>query len=325
MTPANANDPPAFWTTLPDIGVLGFSGPDVGAFLLGQFSNDASRLGVGEAQWTSYNSAKGRMLGSLYLCRVAPEDFIAWLAADLAGPLRERLARFVMRARVQVVDRTGLTPPLGVGGHGARDVVAAALGEAPAPGRALEIAETIVATMPDGRILLQGTPGGVDDLRARLAAEAPSAESSRWHWLGIRAGVPMVTLATQEQFLPQDANWDLLHGLRAGKGCYPGQEIIARAKNLARLKSRTVLLHVDAAPPAPGTRLYAAAFGVQACGTVANAAESPHGGSDLLAVVQWDALADPPLHLGTVDGPPLAQLPMPYVVPIPAAPERPRL
>jgi tRNA-modifying protein YgfZ len=137
--------------------------------------------------------------------------------------------------------------------------------------------------------------------------------------------VPMVTLATQEHFLPQDANWDLLHGLRVGKGCYPGQEIIARAKNLARLKVRTVLLHVDTAPPAPGTRLYAAAFGDQACGTVANAAEAPDGGSDLLAVVQWDALSDPPLHLGTLDGPPLAQLPMPYVVPVPVAPERPRL
>ena len=316
---------PAFWTTLADIGVLGFDGADAAAFLVGQFSNDAGRLAVGEAQWTSYNSVKGRMLGSLYLCRTAPESFVAWLAADLALPLRDRLAKFVMRARVTTVDRTSLGVSFGAGGEGARALVAAALGDAPEPGRTVEIAGVLTATTPDGRILLHAPTAVADAIRARLEAGSPSAAPSRWHWLGIRAGVPMVTLATQERFLPQDANWDLLQGLRVGKGCYPGQEIIARAKNLARLKERTVLLHVDAPPPAPGTRLYGAAFGEQACGTVANAAESPGGGSDLLAVVQWDALVEAPLHLGAVDGPPLARLPLPYAIPIPEAPSRPRL
>jgi len=154
--------------------------------------------------------------------------------------------------------------------------------------------------------------------RARVAAE-------RWHWFGIRAGIPVITMPTQDLFVPQTANWDLVGGINFRKGCYPGQEIVARMQYLGRLKERLFAFHVETPPPAAATPLYHAAFGAQACGAVVNAAAAPEGGSDLLAVVQWNALADSALHLGVPDGPTLAPLPLPYDVPAPSAANRPRL
>ena len=145
-----------------------------------------------------------------------------------------------------------------------------------------------------------------------------------WRWHGIRAGVPMIGAATQDLFVPQTTNWDLLGGVNFHKGCYPGQEIIARTQYLGRLKERMYPFHVDGASPTPGTKVYGTVFGDQACGTVVDAAPAPDAGSDLLAVLQMSAL-DGQLHLGTPDGPTLVPLPLPYVIPASVAPERPKL
>ena len=110
-----------------------------------------------------------------------------------------------------------------------------------------------------------------------------------WQWLTIRAGIPVITAATSDLFVPQAANWDALGGISFQKGCYTGQEIVARTQYLGRLKERSLLAHLDGAPPAPGERSYSATFGDQSCGTVVNAAASPDGGSDLLAVLQLAA------------------------------------
>ena len=139
------------------------------------------------------------------------------------------------------------------------------------------------------------------------------------------AGVPQIARATQELFVPQSANWDLVGGIDFQKGCYPGQEIVARMQYLGRLKERLLRFHVDGEPPDAGTRLYSQRFGDQPCGTVVNAAPAPEGGSEMLAVVQWEAAASGRVHLGSHDGPPLAPRELPYVVPVPVAPVRPQL
>jgi folate-binding protein YgfZ len=163
-----------------------------------------------------------------------------------------------------------------------------------------------------------------ESVRNKLAAVTPAAPPDFWRWLGIRAGVPVIVAATQDQFVLQAANWDLLGGVSFQKGCYTGQEIIARTQYLGRLKERMHLFHVDGPPPPPGTRLFGAVFGDQACGTVVDAAAAPESGSDLLAVLQMTAL-DGPLHVGAPDGPVLAPRPLPYSLPPPVAPNRPKL
>lgn len=96
----------AIVAAIPDVGVLAFEGPDATSFLQGQLSSDVDALAPGAAQWSSYNSAKGRMLGTLLLWRAGPDAFRAWVAADLAEPLRKRLSMFVLRAKVKVTDRS---------------------------------------------------------------------------------------------------------------------------------------------------------------------------------------------------------------------------
>jgi folate-binding protein YgfZ len=324
--PSFAQAPAApFWTPLPDIGVLGFDGPDAAAFLQGQLSNDVAALAVGQAQWTSYNSPKGRMLGSLLLWRAGADTLRAWLAADLAETLRKRLAMFVLRAKVVVTDRTPLGPRYGVAGPGARAAVHAALGDAPAAGQAVEHDGVTIVAAADGRLLLQAPQADSAALAARLAAHATAGVPAQWQLLGIRAGVPLITAATADLFVPQTANWDLVGGVNFKKGCYPGQEIVARMQYLGRLKERLARFRLDGPPPAPATRLFSDAFGTQPCGTVVNAVSTPDGGAELLAVVQWDALESGPLHTGTLDGPALAREPLPYALPMPEAPNRPNL
>jgi folate-binding protein YgfZ len=129
----------------------------------------------------------------------------------------------------------------------------------------------------------------------------------------------MITAATQDLFVAQTANLDALGALDFRKGCYTGQEIIARTQYLGRLKERLFVLASAGAPPAPGTRLYSPAFGDQACGTVVNSAPQPGGGSLWLAVLQTEAAAAG-VTIGAPDGPPATVEPLPYPLPAPAPP-----
>ena len=306
------------------LGLLSFAGPDADAFLQGQLSNDLDALAPGAVQLSSYNSPKGRMLATLALWRDGADGFRALVAADIAESIAKRLSMFVLRSKVIIADQSPSHALIGIGGAGARDAARAAVGSVPEAGHvSVGDAATMIA-LPDGRIVVATTPAHAEALRTRLAKEAAEAPPDAWRWLGIRAGVPMIGAATQDLFVPQTANWDLLGGVSFHKGCYTGQEIVARTQYLGRLKERMHLFHADASPPPPGARLFGAVFGDQACGAVVEAAPSPDGGSDLLAVVQLSAL-DGALHVGTPDGPILAPLALPYALPVSTAPNRPKL
>ncbi len=307
------------------LGVVTFEGPDAATFLHGQLSSDVTGMPVGDAAWTSYNSPKGRMLATLLLWRAGPASFRAYPAADLTAAFAKRIAMFVLRAKVKVADLSGERSLFGVAGPGAAEAVRAVLGAAaPAAGQGSVAGAASVVATPDGRLVVDAATAQADALAQQLSAHAQAVASEHWDWLGIRAGVPVITRATQEHFVPQNANWDLVGGVNFHKGCYPGQEIVARMQYLGRLKERLFAFHADGSPPAPGTPLYSAAFEGQACGTVVNAAPAPEGGSDLLAVLQWSA-SSLPVHLAAADGPLLAPRALPYAVPEPVAAERPKL
>ncbi len=130
----------------------------------------------------------------------------------------------------------------------------------------------------------------------------------------------MITAATQDQFVAQATNWDALGGLNFRKGCFTGQEIVARTQHLGRLKERLFAFRAGIEPPAPGTRLYGAAFGDQASGTVVNSAPDPDGGSRFLAVAQIEAANAGAMAVGAPDGPQAQREPLPYDLPAPVAP-----
>src|SRR6185295_16757365 len=136
-----------------------------------------------------------------------------------------------------------------------------------------------------------------------------------WRWLTIRSGTPVITAATQDAFVAQATNLDLLGGIDFQKGCYTGQEIIARTQYLGRLKERTYLFHTDTVETKAGARIYSSVFEGQPCGTVINAAPAPGGGSDLLAALQIAAAERGDARLRAPDGPRLAHMPLPYAIP----------
>jgi folate-binding protein YgfZ len=148
----------------------------------------------------------------------------------------------------------------------------------------------------------------------RLKHGADIVSPDYWRWLDIRAGVPMIAPPVQEQFVPQMINMDLIGGLSFSKGCYPGQEIVARTHFLGRLKQRMYLAHFAAGEPRPGDKLYSAELGAQASGMVVNAAPAPAGGFDALAALQIASARSGAVHWKTPDGPELELLPLPYDV-----------
>jgi hypothetical protein len=313
----------AFVAPLPGTAILEADGADAAAFLQGQLSSDVAALAPRAAQWSTYNSAKGRMLATLVLWRpAAGPAFRIALAADLAAAIRKRLSMFVLRSKV-VLGAPGLVA-WGVGGPRAADAVRAALGVEPATLRAIGVDGAEAIALPDGRVLVVASPDAADGLATRLGSIATPADESAWRWLAIRAGVAEVRLATQERHVAQTANWDANGGLSFTKGCFPGQEIVARTQHLGILKERAHPFNVDAPPPPAGTPVYSSAFGEQACGSVVDAVAMPGGGSDLLAIVQTKAIDAGDARLGAPDGPPLRRLPLPYELPS-SVPKRVRL
>jgi len=303
------------------LAAIAIDGPDAATFLQGQLSNDIDALAPGQGQWTTYNSPKGRMLATLFLFR-SPEagEYTALLARDLAEAVRKRLAMFVLRAKVTLHAADGDDVFLGVGGPSAQDAIEEAFGRAPPAGSAARYGSAVVVQLPDGRFVVTAPHADATAVFDALARRATPAGAAVWAWLGVRAGVPMITAATQDQFVAQAANWDALGGLDFRKGCYTGQEIVARTQHLGRLKERLYAFRTDVDPPPPGTRLYSRVFGEQASGTVVNSAPDAGGGARFLAVAQIAAADSGSMNVGSPDGPPAQREPLPYELPAPAAP-----
>jgi folate-binding protein YgfZ len=162
---------------------------------------------------------------------------------------------------------------------------------------------TTAAIGPDLFVIV--APAGDPRIEA-LRHTVKAADPGGWDLALVRAGIPTIVAATQEAFVPQMANLDLVGGVSFRKGCYTGQEIVARTQYRGILKRRMAIAHVDGAAPAPGESVYSPAFGDQAAGTVVNAAPAPEGGYDFLVVAQIESLREGALTLGTPGGAPIA-------------------
>jgi folate-binding protein YgfZ len=315
----------AFVAPLPALTAVRIDGDDARDFLQNQLSSDVYALSAGNSQWSSYNSPKGRMLASLRLWRApeAADGFGALIASDLAASISKRLSMFVLRAKTRISNQSTTHSVIGVGGPRAADVIAAIFSISPSPDGASAIVDgdAMIVGIGDGRFVIVTAAARAAALRSDIAKVAVPADESVWRWLSIQAGVPLVTAATSDQFVPQMLNWDALGGVSFQKGCYPGQEIVARMRYLGRLKERLYGFHVATdREPMPGMPLYGSAFGASPCGTVINAAPAPDGGCDLLAVVQIAAVEAGPLTLAMEDGPSLRRVALPYSVPETASP-----
>jgi folate-binding protein YgfZ len=299
---------------LSQLGVIAFRGEDTATFLQGQLTNDVRALHPDSAQWNGYCSPKGRLLGNFLAWR-QDDDYCLQLSGDILPGVLKRLSMFILRAKVQGRDASDESVRLVVAGKQALAAVTAVMGAVPdAAMRSLAGAAGQVIRLGDDKFVLSIAPERAAAAWQALRQSATPVGATVWDWLRLNAGIPMIVAATQEQFVPQMVNLEVIGGVSFQKGCYPGQEIVARSQYLGKLKRRMFLAHVDA-EAAPGDPLYSADMDGQATGTVVNAAPAPSGGFDVLAVAQVESANTQTLHLKAADGAALSLKPLPYALP----------
>ncbi len=298
---------------LSDLGLIHFSGDDAQSFLQSQLTCDVADLAAHRSVYSSYCTPKGRMLAAFLLWRAGP-DFFMQLPASLREAIQKQLSKYILRAKVKASDTSAAYACFGISGDGARDLLNEVFGDAPAAVHEVRRApDATLLKLPVERYEVVVAATRADEVREGLQRHAAPASAQDWNWLDIRAGIPVITPATQGEFVPQMVNLDLIGGLSFTKGCFPGQEIVARMHYRGQLKQRMYLAHIPSEiSPQPGDKLYAADFGEQSCGMIVNAAPAPEGGYDALAVIQMSSAEAGEVHWKGLDGPALRFLPLPY-------------
>lgn len=306
------------WCKMTASGVLRFDGADAQSFLQGQLTNDLKAVAETHSQYSGYCTAKGRLLASLLLWQ-QEGAYCLMLPRELCEPVRKRLSMYILRAKVKAADVSAAQQLFGVTGAGAALLLASIAGTAPAAMHEVVHGNGVtVVKLPVERYLVAAPAAAAARLEAALsAATSPSAESL-WAALDIEAGIPSVVAATQEQFVPQTVNFDLFGAVSFDKGCYPGQEIVARTHYLGRVKQRMVRARiastVAADVPRAGDKLYSPVFGDQACGMLVSVVSADAGNHEVLAVVQTSGLQDATTHWQSPAGPVLLLQALPYLV-----------
>lgn len=306
------------YAVLDQFGVINVHGDDAARFLHGQLTNDIQTLEAGNVRLAGFCSPKGRLLATLLIWRAA--DAVRLLvSADLVAPVQKRLSMFVLRAKAELSDASAGLAVVGLVGD-ARAALSRYFDVLP---DGVHVKTHAVAgeliRVPDAlgvpRFLWVGPKADVDAKLAELEAThgVRRVDSALWDWLDIRAGEPRVSAATSEQFVPQMINFELIGGVNFRKGCYPGQEVVARSQYRGTIKRRTMLAHAKNA--CVGAELFHSADPDQPCGMVVNAAAAPEGGVDCLVEIKLAALKAGSVHIGSAHGPVLTFLPLPYPLP----------
>ncbi len=311
-TPLAASFPDCAVCDLSHLGVLRISGADMRTFLQGQLTNDIDQVTAELAQLSSYCSAKGRMLGSFWILQRG-DDLLLQLPKAVLPAIHKRLQMFVLRAAVTIVDASDELARLGLCGDCASDLLPIV------PGGARETrsdGDVTVLRLPDEtpRFEVIGPAPALEPIWRAATAAAQQVGAEYWSLMDIRAGIPNVFEQTVEAFVPQMANLQLVDGVSFSKGCYTGQEVVARMQYLGKLKRRMYRAHIASEQrPAPGTELFSpSSESGQGAGRIVDAAASPDGGYEALAVLQISSAEAADLHVGGPDGPALTLLELPY-------------
>jgi hypothetical protein len=291
-------------TPLPHLGIIRVDGEDAAKFLQGQLTQDFALLGLGEARLAAFLSAKGRMQASLIGFKRSTTEILLVCSADLLDATRKRLSMFVLRAKVKLTDATADFALYGVAGDAIK-LIAESGGN---PWVKVDFdAQNLVFLYPaDGQpralwIAPAGTP----------VPAAPAISLDLWRWGEVQSGVATLSAPVVDAFVPQMLNYESVGGVNFKKGCYPGQEVVARSQFRGTLKRRAYIAHASAAL-AVGDEVFQAADPEQPCGTVVQVAPAPGGGFDALVSLQITAAQAGGLHAGSPAGAALELQPLPY-------------
>lgn len=292
---------------LSHLGVIRVAGEEAAKFLQGQLTQDVALLGLSEARLAAFCNAKGRMQASFIVFKRSHEEILLVCSQDILAATLKRLSMFVLRAKAKLSDATADYALFGLTGNAIESI---AVGAHPAWVKADMDAANVVFLYPGN-----GQPRAL--WCAPSGTPVPAGDPmplEQWLWLEVQSGIAMITQPIFEAFVPQMLNYESVGGVNFKKGCYPGQEIVARSQFRGTLKRRAYLAH-SAGEPAVGQEVFHALDAEQPCGLVAACAPRPGGGFDAIVSMQTSAAADAEggrLTLGSATGPALALLPLPY-------------
>lgn len=284
------------------LGVIRAAGEEAVKFLHGQLTQDFALLKPDEARLAALCTAKGRMQASFIAYKRSQDgqEILLVTPRDLLAPTLKRLSMFVLRAKVKLTDATPDFDLWGLTGNAA--------GAAAVPWQVRRDGEAdIVSLYP-----ADGVPRALAVVPAgRPAPEGEAMDEALWDWGQVRSGIADVTQPVVEAFVPQMLNFESVGGVNFKKGCYPGQEVVARSQFRGTLKRRAWVAHSQA-PLAAGQEVFHESDPGQPCGTVVQAAPAPQGGWDAIVSMQVAAAQGGRLSAGGAAGEPLVLQPLPY-------------
>lgn len=285
------------------LGVIRATGEESAQFLHGQLTHDFVLLDSAHARFTSFCSAKGRMQASFVGFKQPDGDVLLVCSLDVLPATLKRLSMFVMRAKTRLSDASEAVSVWGLAGS--------------AVSRELPEAPWSLLQRTDGASEVRLYPGdGVARALCVAPASAPAPvgaalSAAAWAWLEVMSGVASITQPIVEAFVPQMLNHESVDGVNFKKGCYPGQEVVARSQFRGTLKRRAYLV-AAAEPVEVGQEVFHVSDAEQPCGTVAAAAANPAGGWNAIVSMQTSAALGGDLRAGSPGGPVLVPLTLPY-------------
>ena len=289
-------------TPLTHLGVIRAQGDEAAKFLHGQLTQDFALLGPQQARLAAYLSPKGRMLASFIACQRSATEVLLVCSRDLLAATLKRLSMFVLRTKVKLTDASDEFALYGLAGDALISIAGSAC---PAWAKADFDDQILVHLYP-----ALGQPRGLWIApQGSPAPQGQALDAALWAWGEVRSGVATLSAPLVETFVPQMLNYESVGGVNFKKGCYPGQEVVARSQFRGQLKRRTYLAHSPSAL-AVGAEIFTTEDADQAVGLVVQSASAPDGG--------WDALVCLQTHASSADlraGPaPLALQPLPYAL-----------
>ena len=292
---------------LPHLGILRCSGEDAATFLHNQLTQDVALLKLDQARLAGFCNAKGRLQASFVLFKRSPTEILLVCRRDLLATTLKRLSMFVLRAKAKLSDASEEFALWGVAGACASDLAPQALPWARVPLSDADLI-TLYPAQGQARAMWVGPPG--------QAPQGPALSPALWLAGEVLSGVADVQQATFEAFVPQMLNLESVGGVNFKKGCYPGQEVVARSQFRGTLKRRTYLVSGPEALQA-GQEVYHSADATQPCGLIAQAASFTQNGQThhlALAALQISATLEGHLHLAQANGAVLTLFALPYAL-----------
>lgn len=299
------------------------TGADANSFLQGQLSNDINHVSNTQSQMSSYCSPKGRALALFRVFQIDTAYYLS-LPSEIASKTLQRLKMFVMRSDVTMDDVTEQYFHFGVAGKQAADNIKTALGLTALPDKqddAIAEKQLSVQKLPQtsdkstDRFELFGAYTDATTNWEQLKTVCQPVGQSAWNLLRINAGIPEITTNIAEAFVPQMLNLQLVNAVNFQKGCYPGQEIVARTKYLGKLKKRLYLAEIATQNPIIiGTDLYESGSNQQSIGKIVSAALSAVDTYRILLVLRISAVENQPICLADKAGSAIKILELPYSI-----------